>query len=96
LQAWRRAVWAIIAPVPAALSVYSPQDWPAMLSTAQVAELLSVGRETIHAMLARGELRGVRVGRRWRIAADDVWPYIPPSIRAQWPEGPWRQRPATT
>jgi len=63
-----------------------------MLSTTQVADLLAVGVETIHAMLARGELDGVRVGRRWRIAADDVWPFIPTSIRSQWPAGPWNAR----
>ncbi|MEA2309310.1 MAG: Helix-turn-helix domain [Thermoleophilaceae bacterium] len=77
--------------MPPELSLYKPQDWPALLSTAQVADLLSVGRETIHAMLARGEINGVRVGRRWRIAADDVWPFVPASIRSQWPEGPWRE-----
>jgi excisionase family DNA binding protein len=79
--------------VPAALSLYKPEEWPALLNTAQVADLLSVGRETVHAMLARGELSGTRVGRRWRIAPDDVWPFVPASIRAQWPPGPWRENP---
>lgn len=67
-----------------------------MLSTGQVAELLSVRRETIRPMLARGELHGIRVGLHWRIAADDVWPYIPPSSRAQSLDGPWNHGPTAT
>jgi excisionase family DNA binding protein len=78
------------AAVPPSLSPHSPQDWPATLGTTQVAGLLGVNRRTVHAMIARGELDAVQVGKLWRIAAEEVWPLIPPPIRAQWPDGPWR------
>jgi excisionase family DNA binding protein len=52
--------------------------------------LLSVNRQAIHAMIERGELQAARVGKLWRIAAEEVWALIPPPIRAQWPDGPWR------
>jgi hypothetical protein len=41
-------------------------------------------------MIDRRELQAARVGKLWRIAAEEVWPLIPPPIRAQWPHGPWR------
>ncbi|HEX8158907.1 MAG TPA: helix-turn-helix domain-containing protein [Solirubrobacteraceae bacterium] len=71
------------------LSLRKPQDWPSVLTTAQVAELLSVNRQTVLIMIARRELPASRVGKLWRIAPEDVWPFVPPGIRARWPEGPW-------
>ena len=81
--------------VPPPLSLHRPQDWPPVLTTTQVAALLSVDRQTILAMLRRGDLKGVRVGKPWRIAPEDVWPFVPPGIRARWPEGPWHDDPQT-
>ena len=40
-------------------------------------------------MIALQELPASRVGKLWRIAAEDVWPLVPPGIRARWPDGPW-------
>ena len=77
--------------VPAPLSLHHPEDWPEVLTTAQVAGLLSVDRQTILTLLSRGKMRGVRVGKPWRIAAEDVWPFVPPGIRERWPQGPWSQ-----
>jgi excisionase family DNA binding protein len=73
------------------LSIYKPQDWPALLSTDQVAALLFIGRGAVIAMLERGELSGIRVGHPWRIAAEAVWPLVPSEIRDQWLPGPWRR-----
>jgi excisionase family DNA binding protein len=74
------------------LSIHEPQNWPDVLSTAQVAALLAVNRQTILSLLDRGVLPGVRVGKPWRIAPEDVWPFVPPGIRARWPEGPWHHQ----
>ncbi len=78
--------------VPAPLSPHDPQDWPAILTTTQVARLLVVNDQTIRTMINRGELPASRVGKVWRIAAEDVWPFVPPGIRATWPAGPWSSR----
>ena len=75
--------------VPAPLSLHEPQHWPPVLTTSQVADLLKVNRQTILAMIARQELPASRVGKLWRIAAEDVWPLVPPGIRSRWPDGPW-------
>ncbi len=79
--------------VPDPLSIHAPQEWPAMLSIRQVADMLNVNYQTIHSLVLRGKLPGVRVAKIWRIAAEDVWPFVPASIRSQWPDGPWTARP---
>ncbi len=76
--------------VPSALSIHKPQDWPTVLTSGQVAEILVLHRQTIQSMITRGELPAVKAGKLWRIAPEDVWPFVPPGIRARWPDGPWR------
>jgi len=76
--------------VPAPLSIREPENWPELLSATKVASLLGLERHTVLDMIARGELPATKIGRQWRIAPDDVWPFIPASIRARWPPGPWR------
>jgi len=51
--------------------------------------VLAVNDQTIRRMIEDSELPAVRVGKLWRIAAEDVWPFVPPGIRATWSEGPW-------
>lgn len=74
-----------------ALSLHRPDEWPEVLSVAQVAELLSVGRQAVVAGIERGDLSGVAIGGQYRIAAESVWPLVPAAIRAKWPEGRWRE-----
>jgi excisionase family DNA binding protein len=49
-----------------------------LLSTAQVAEMLSIDVDEVVALILDGHLRGTRVGSppRWRIAADSVDAYV--------------------
>ena len=48
-----------------------------ILSTAErVAEQLDVGRTTVYALMASGELASVKIGRSRRIPADAVTTYI--------------------
>ena len=81
----------MIGRVPAPLDVHKPEDWPAVLTTTQVAHLLGVHRDTVLVWCARGALAASRVGTRWRIAAEDIWPLVPPGIRATWTPGPWSE-----
>ena len=43
-----------------------------LLSIRDVSEILKVSQTTVRRMLARGELKGVRVGRLWRIARSEI------------------------
>ena len=43
-----------------------------LLSIKAVAEFLKVSQTTVRRMLARGELKGMRVGRLWRIAQSEI------------------------
>jgi excisionase family DNA binding protein len=79
--------------VPPPLSLHKPQDWPVVLTVTQVADLLSINRETVLRMITRRELPAARVGKLWRIAPEDVWPFVPPGIRDRWPDGPWHDDP---
>ena len=42
------------------------------LTVTQVAERLSVHPKTVYNMLVRGELRGIKVGRVWRVPAEEL------------------------
>ena len=72
------------------LRLSRPDKWPELLSTSEVGELLRIAPNTIAGWCEKGRLECVRIGREWRIPADAVWPYVPPSIRARWPDGPWK------
>jgi excisionase family DNA binding protein len=56
-----------------------PPEWaklPPVLTTAQVAEMLKVHINTVSNLLERGELKGFRVGRVWRVHRDDLLRYV--------------------
>ncbi|MDK8587081.1 excisionase family DNA-binding protein [Corynebacterium kefirresidentii] len=36
----------------------------------EAAEYMRIDRDTVYTLLQRGELRGVKVGRRWRVRRD--------------------------
>jgi excisionase family DNA binding protein len=42
------------------------------LTVSQVAERLSVHPKTVYNMLGRGELKGVKVGRVWRVPKEEL------------------------
>ncbi len=47
-----------------------------MLTVEEAAELCHVCRKTIYRALQSGRLRGVKVGRLWRIPEDALWQYL--------------------
>ena len=47
-----------------------------MLTTAQVAEKLQVSEATVLDMRERGDLRGVRIQRRWRFSQAELRRYV--------------------
>lgn len=42
----------------------------------EVAEILSVHWQTVHALIKRGELKAIKVGKRYRISDEDLKKYI--------------------
>lgn len=44
----------------------------AVLQPADVMEILGIGKNTVYDLLNSGELRGFRIGRSWRILADEL------------------------
>lgn len=73
------------------LSLYRPDEWPEVLTTGQVAQLLGLANSSVRGMIERGQLDAVLVGSHYRVAAESVWGMVPPVIRASWPEGRWKR-----
>jgi excisionase family DNA binding protein len=57
----------------------------AMLSTAQVQDLLDVDASTIYRMAADGRLPAVRIGRQWRFPAEEIERLLVPGPRTDAP-----------
>jgi excisionase family DNA binding protein len=47
-----------------------------LLKILEVAAELGLAPKTIRALIKRGELRGVRIGRMWRVDSDDLEVFI--------------------
>ncbi len=75
------------------LSLLEPDRWPELMSPAQVAKLMNIAPTTVGRWCDHGTIEAVKIGRVWRIPQHAVWPLVPPSLRARWPEGPWSQQP---
>ena len=53
-------------------------DWLDVLTPVQVATALSIGVNTAYELLRQGEIRGIRIGRRWRVLKSEVLEYLQP------------------
>jgi len=42
------------------------------LNTKEVAEMLAVGQEYLRQLIREGKIKGVKVGKRWKIKESDV------------------------
>jgi len=49
-----------------------------LLRPEEVAELLQVSRRTVVRWLKEGRLKGVRVGRLWRVREEDLGAFLSP------------------
>jgi excisionase family DNA binding protein len=49
---------------------------PLLLTVVEAARLLAVGRTTVYALIARGELRTIHIGRARRIPIAAVFAYV--------------------
>lgn len=47
-------------------------DYPDILTSQQVMEILSIGKNKLYRMIAAGQLKAFRAGREWRIWKKDL------------------------
>ena len=47
-------------------------ELPLVLTSDQAALVLQINRRTLTNMLDRGALRGVKIGKEWRVSRDDA------------------------
>lgn len=51
-------------------------DLPLVLTSDQAAQVLQVSRRTLTNMLDRGTLRGVKIGKEWRVSRDELMRFV--------------------
>jgi excisionase family DNA binding protein len=51
-------------------------DLPLVLTSDQVAAVLQLTRRTITTMLDRGDLRGIKVGKEWRVSRAELMQFV--------------------
>ncbi len=73
-----------------------------LLKTEEVANQLRVSEDTVLRLIHGGSLKGLRVGRSWRVRSDDLDAYVEHQIQAAYlpqlvarPYGRRRRRTAT-
>lgn len=54
----------------------SEEELPLIMTFAEVQEALMISRQTLLKLLWNGTIRGVKVGRQWRIAKEDFLKFI--------------------
>ena len=52
------------------------EELPVVLTAAEAMDVLGVGKNTMYRLLNSGELRGIRVGRSWRITGEVLEDYL--------------------
>lgn len=59
---------------------YDRQPWkesfPAILTPADIMDILGIGKNTAYRLLASGQLKGFRIGRSWRITGDALEEFL--------------------
>lgn len=60
-------------------------DLPLVLTSEQAAAVLQLTRRTITNMLDRGDLRGVKVGKEWRISRAELVRFVEPDVTSRPP-----------
>jgi len=47
-----------------------------ILTVEEICEILYIGRNTVYELLQSGEMKGFRIGRRWKIPREAISEYI--------------------
>lgn len=59
---------------------YDRQSWrdslPAVLTPADIMDILGVGKNTVYRLLSLGQLRGFRIGRSWKVTSDALEEFL--------------------
>ena len=54
------------------------ERFPTILTPLDVMDILNIGKNTVYHLLNSGKLRGIRIGRRWKITADALEEFMMP------------------
>lgn len=52
------------------------ERFPMVLTAREAMEILGVGKNTIYRLLKSEKLKGVRIGRLWRIELEEIYRYL--------------------
>lgn len=52
------------------------EQYEAVLTVADLQEILGIGRNTAYALLNSGEIPSFRIGKKWRVPKDAVLHYL--------------------
>ena len=52
------------------------EDFPTILTPAEVMDILGIGKNTVYRLLNMGRLQGIRIGRSWKIPLDSIYVFI--------------------
>lgn len=59
---------------------YESTPWkeqlPAILTPLEVMDILGVGKNTVYNLLSSGKLKGLRIGKSWRITGDALEEFL--------------------
>lgn len=59
---------------------YDRSEWqeqlPPILTPLEVMDILGVGKNTIYNLLSSGKLKGLRIGKSWRITGDALEEFL--------------------
>ena len=55
-----------------ALEERKQEQLPVVLTAVEAMDVLGVGKNTMYRLLNSGQLRGIRIGRSWKITAQDL------------------------
>lgn len=58
------------------LNEYKQGHMPVVLTPAEAMDILGVGKNTMYRLLNSGQLKGVRVGRCWKILINEIEEFL--------------------
>ena len=58
------------------LVYYNENELPAILTFSETVEYLYIGRNTLLKLLHNGNIKGFKVGNRWRIKKEDLLEFM--------------------
>ena len=58
------------------LEAYKEEHLPVVLTPAEAMDILGVGKNTLYRLLHTGTLKGIRIGRSWKVELDALESFL--------------------